>query len=119
MEVSKELRVKKEPIFQTREATMRSNYDQSVKHESQSIQIIDRKLTREDISSDNQPNKRKRQSMKVKEEVEVKAEEFSNKRSIQSVSIAFLKEETTSSTDDYNPIANIYQPKNRRKNKSK
>lgn len=137
MEVSKEVRVKKEPIYnsqsisQTREATMRSNYDQSIKQERQLIDISDRKRTRESSSNYQQPNKRIKQSMKVKEEpidneeIEVKAEEkFSNKRSTQIVSIAFLNQQTT--TTDNNPIINTNQPRksnnqpnNPRKRKSK
>ena len=60
------------------EATLRLNKEQSIKQESQPIPISDSKRTRQVISIDYQPNKRKRQSMKVKEEpndqVEVKAE---------------------------------------------
>lgn len=134
MEVSKELRMKKEPISvsqsisETREATMRSNYEQSIKIETDPIQIIDRKRNREDISSENQPNKRKRQSTKVKEDVEdVKTEEkFAKKTSIQSVWIAFLNEESTTTTTENNPKANTNQqrtinnqPNNPRKKKSK
>ena len=134
MEVSKEVRVKKDPIFdsqsisETREATMRSNYEHTIKIEKESIQIIDRKRNREDISSENQPNKRKRQSTKVKEDVEdVKTEEkLAKKTSIQSVWIAFLNEESTTTTTENNPKANINQPKtinnqpnNPRKKKSK
>ena len=134
MEVSKEVRVKKDPIFdsqsisETREATMRSNYEQTIKIEKESIQIIDRKRNREDISSDVQLNKRIRQSMKVKEDVEdVKTEEkFAKKTSIQSVWIAFLNEESTTTTTDNNPKSNTNQPRtinnqpnNPRRNKSK
>ena len=63
MEESKEMRMKKEQISdiksisETRKATI-------TKYESQSIQIIDRKRTREDISSDVQLNKRIRHSIK-------------------------------------------------------
>ena len=130
MEESNEVRVKNEPIFdsqsisQTREATsgnnqqkkitIRSNNERSIKQESQPISISNSKRTREDYSSDDkeQPNKRKRQSILVKEEpidnqiqtfkpqIEVKAEEkfseteeFANK-----ISAAFLNEETTKAT---------------------
>ena len=122
MEASNEVKVKNEPIFDsqstsdTRKATTNTN-QQSIKHERQFILISDSKRTREYILSDHQPNKRKRQSMKVKEEpkdiemqasksqiesmseeVEIKTdeeekfsatEEFANK-----ISIAFLNEET-------------------------
>jgi hypothetical protein len=73
IEVS-EMRVKNEPIYDSqsisdiREPTSRNN-QQSIKHERQFIPISEtNKRTREDISSDDQPNKRKRQSMKVKKE---------------------------------------------------
>ena len=113
MEVSDQVRVKNEPIFDS----------QSIKHERKSIQINDSKRTRESISSDDnpnseQPNKRKRQSivaMGIKEEpidseiqtsksqIEVKVEkeekfsateEFANK-----ASIAFLNEEETTTNN--------------------
>ena len=113
------MRVRDEPIYDrqsisdTRKATLNSIKpnkitinEQSIKHERESIPISDRKRTREDISSDHQPNNRKRQSVKVKEdpiestpeEVEINAvkdekfssiEKFPNK-----ISIAFLNKET-------------------------
>ena len=119
--VSNEVRVKDEPICysqsisETREASLRNN--QSNKTRSSDKQSFKQeKHSRDAISSDDQPNKRKRQSMKVKEEpidsetqkpkshiesrsekVEVKVEEkfsaeeeFANK-----TSIAFLNEEAT------------------------
>ena len=89
----------------------------SIKHERQFIPKPKRETTkrnREDMSIDDQPDKRKRQSIKVKVEpidsemetsktqIEVKAEEkfsaaeeFANKSSIHSVSIGFLNEETS------------------------
>ena len=110
-EVSNEVRVKDEPICDsqsisdTKEARSQK---QSIKQEKQSIPISDSKPTK------NQTNKRKRQSILVKEEpididmqsfskshiestsekVEIKAEETS----IQIASIDFLNEETTQET---------------------
>ena len=120
-------KVKEEPIGI--EATLSSNKPnkitnnkQSIKHEREFIPISDSKRTREDISSDDQPNKRRRESistMKVKVEptsIEIQRskeiglkteeeekfserEEFTNK-----TSIAFLNEETNNnqSTDSNN-----------------
>ena len=108
MEASNEVRVKDEPIYDsqsisdTRKATLSNNKPNK---------ITNNEISREDISSDDQTNKRKRQSMKVKEEpidiemqtskeIVVKSEEkfsateeFANKRSI-----AFLNEEETTTT---------------------
>ena len=107
IEVPNKVRMKNEPICddsQTREeATLSSNQPNKLTKAEQSKPISNSKRIREDISSDNQSNKRKRQSIKVKEEpigieiktkVEVKAEELPNKRSIQTASIAFLNKET-------------------------
>ena len=122
MEISNEVRVKDEPIYDsqfisdTRKAITSIN-QQSIKHEKQFIWISDSKRIRESISSDDQPNKRKRQSMKVKEEpkdieietskeVEIKAEEkFSTKEesSIQTFSIAYLNEESSNNSRPKNP----------------
>lgn len=149
MEVSNEVRVKDEPIYDsqsfsdTRKATLRSNKpnnitnnDWSIKHERQFIPISESKRTREDISIDDEekPNKRKKQSMKIKEEpidnetqtskeIFIKAEEkfsatkeLAYKTSIQTVSIAFLnKDETSTTTSDINPTTSINQPNNPRK----
>ena len=122
MEASNEMKVKDEPIYDsqsisdTRKATLSNNKPNN----ERKFPINNSKRTREDISSDDQTNKRKRQSMKVKEEpidneeVEVKAEEdekfsareeFANK-----TSIAFLNEETTTTTNDNNSLTNN-QPK--------
>ena len=67
--VSKEVRVKDEPICYSQSISntsrtnqpnkIQTNYEQSIKQE---------KRTREDILSDDQPKNRKGQSMKVKEE---------------------------------------------------
>ena len=123
MEASNEVKVKNEPIFDsqsisdTRKATLSNDnpikktyIEHSIKHEKK-FPISDSKSSREDISSDDQPNKRKRQSMNVKEEpidiemqtskeIVVKSEEkfsateeFANK-----TSIAFLNEEETTTT---------------------
>ena len=106
IEASEKVRVKNEPISDSQSISI--NHQPNIKQERQSIPISYSKRTREAISSDDQPNKRKRQSMKVKEEpidiemqvcksqIEVKAEEeeedgfseFDNKRSIQTFSIA-------------------------------
>lgn len=118
MEVSNEARVKDEhiddsqSISETREITT-SNTQQSIKHEKQFIPICDSKRTREAFSSDYKPNKRKRQSIKVKEEqkeseiqtskeIKVKAEEkFSEAEEFaNNTSIAFLNEETTTTTSN-------------------
>ena len=109
MEESNQVSVKNEPICYN-QANKRSNLEKSIKlerHSKPMKPIGDSKRSREDISSDSIPNKRKRQSIFVKEEpkdnkmqttksqieVEVKAEEkyeeFSDK-----ISIAFLNEET-------------------------
>ena len=145
MEVSNEVKVKNEPIYDsqsisdTRKATLSkyhpnniTNNEQSIKNERQFIPISDSKRTREEISNEDQPNKRKRQSMKLKEEridiemqtsnshiestsekVEIKAEkeekfsakeEFANK-----TSIAFLNEESTTSSDNDNLIRSTNQ----------
>ena len=117
-----EVRIKNEPIHYSESSNKqqnknRSNDVQLIKHERESKQINVIKRTRESISSDDnpnneQPNKRRRQSIvatRIKEEaidieiqtsksqIEIKAEkeEFANKTSIQTVSIAFLSEETT------------------------
>ena len=121
IDASKEVRVKDEPIYDSqsisdpRETTLSSNKpkkitnnEQSIKQERQFIPISDSKMTREDISSDEQPNKRKRQSMKVKAEKEEKFSttgEFANK-----ISIDFLNEETTNSSNDVNLTINTNQP---------
>ena len=92
-EASEEVIVKNEPIFDSQsisEATLRSNQpnkrtnkNQSIKQESQTIEINDSKRTREDIQIDYQIDK-----------VEVKAEEkFSTTEEFPTTSIAFLNEE--------------------------
>ena len=136
MEASNEVRVKDEPIYysqsisDTRKATLSNNKPNK---------ITNNEISREDISSDDQPNKRKRQSMKAKEEpidnemqtssksqigstsedVEIKAEkeekfstreEFANK-----ISIAFLNEETNTNK----PITSNNEIKSPRNTKSK
>jgi hypothetical protein len=86
----------------------RSEIKEKLSQKNQQKQPIDKesvkqeKQSREDISIDDQPNKRKRQSMKVKEDRKSKShivkveekfsstEEYANK-----TSIAFLNEETT------------------------
>ena len=93
MEASDQVVVKNDP------STLRLNKEQSIKQESQPIPISDSKRTRQDISIDYPPNKRKRQSMKVKEEpidqVEVKDEEkLSATEEFSTTSIAYLNEET-------------------------
>ena len=127
IEVSNEVRVKDEQIDDsqsipdTRKTTSSNNKPKmiianlSIKHERQFIPKRETtKRNREDMPIDDQPNKRKRQSIKVKVEpidsemetsktqIEVKAEEkfsateeFANKSSIHSVSIGFLNEETS------------------------
>lgn len=120
-EASEEVIVKNEPIFDSQsisEATLRSNQPnkrtnnkQSIKQETQTIEISDSKRTREDIQIDYQ-------SMKVKDEpidkVEVKAKEkFSATGEFPTTSIAFLNEEAKTSdeeTSDDNPIS---QPKSK------
>ena len=121
-EVSNEVRVKDEPIFdsqsisETREEAILSNNqpnklankEQSIKHEKQFIVPKCKMNNREDISShdEEQPNKRKRTSIKVKNEpIETDTEEFVSK-----TSIAFLnEEETTTKTTNNNPIKNTNQ----------
>ena len=110
MEATKKVRVKKEPIStsqsisETSQVTMRSNKEQT-------IEISNRKRSREDISNDDEDesNKPKRQPI-LSKEIEVKAEkeeekfsateEFAKKTSIQTVSVAFLNDEPT--TNDNN-----------------
>ena len=140
MEVSNKVRVKDEPICEdqsssdNREEARSSNSinqpknftnkDQSIKHERdlEFIPISDSKRTRDDIWSDDRPNNRKRQSMKVKEEpidIVVKdekeeklstTEEFANK-----ISIAFLNEETNTNQ----PTTSNNEPNNPTNKKSK
>ena len=146
MEASNELKVKYEPIYKSqsinRKASNKPNRitknEQSIKDESQFIQISHSKRKREDISRDNQPNKFIRQpklEKKVKEEPkdgeiqtsksqieftseeeEIKEEEkfsareeFANK-----ISIASLNEETTNQA----PTSNN-EPNNPTNKKSK
>ena len=108
MKVPNELRLKKDPICYDSQSILQTREEAT------------NKRTREDTSINDQPNKRKRQSIvaiKVKEEpskeIVVKAEEkfstteeFANKRSIQSVSVAFLNEEKTSNSQSTNPRNN-------------
>ena len=90
---------------------MRSNYDQPMKHERQLIHIADRKRTREAISSDSsnyqQLNKRKRQSIKVKEEqIEIEMQTSKEIQVKTETSIAFLNKETTISSDIHSNSSN-------------
>ena len=69
MKASNEVRVKDEPIYDNQPKNI-INTKESIKNEKQ-LPKIDSKRKREDISRDDQPNKRKRQSIvsnKVKEE---------------------------------------------------
>ena len=119
-----------------------------IKHERKSISINDNKRERESISSDDIPNNeesnnRKKQSivaMKIKEEpidsvmkksifhvesmskeVEIKSEEkFSvTEEFINKTSIAFLNEETTTSTEDTRKTSNSQTIKTNKLEKSK
>ena len=147
-----EVRIKNEPIHYSESILVskssnkqqnknRSNDFQLIKHERESKQQKNEiKRTRESISSDDNPNneqpsKRRRQSIeatKIKEEtieieiqtfksqMEIKAEkeELANKTSIQTVSIAFLSEETTVTSFNNQATTNNSEMNNPQKKKT-
>jgi hypothetical protein len=84
----------------TRKANTNIN-QQSIKHKRQLIPISDSKRTREYILSDHQPNKRKRQSIKVKEEpidIEMQTSKSQIESMSEEVEIKTEEEEKVSAT---------------------